>query len=226
MMLDRSLRDGAAPRLPSPRPSVVVLAVIAALVAPMTGCSDDTESAAAAGTTGGSTTGSTGSERIGAVNLEVYAQAMQTCPVGNVHIDIGNVKTEPPQTVNDGFSGASVTCTVAQVALDFVASGSIVQDRDDPQESLDFSFTGLDTKGVSGLGMVAIKDPADGTKYESTMANPCVFQFIESANHSISPGRLSVQFDCTEIVSEANSADTCSVRFGYVLLEKCDTVPM
>lgn len=224
-MLDRSDRDGAAPRLPSPRPGVVVLAAIAALAALMTGCSDDTESAAT-GTTGASTTGPTGSERFGAVNLEVYAQPMQTCPVGNVHIDIGNVKTEPPTTVSDGFSGASVTCTVAQVALDFVASGSIVQEGDDPQKSRDFSFSGLDTKGVSGLGRVAIKDPADGTKYESTMANPCVFQFIESANHSISPGRISVQFDCTEIVSEANSADTCSIRFGYVLLDKCDTVPM
>jgi hypothetical protein len=222
-MLDRSVCDGAAPCLPSPRPSVVVLAAIAALAAPATGCSDETESAAA--TTGASTTGPTGSERFGAVNLEIYAQPMQTCPVGNVHIDIGNVKTEPPQTVSDGFAGASVTCTVAQVALQFVASGSIVQESGDPQKSRDFSFSGLETEGVSGLGMVAIKDPADGTKYESNMDKPCVFQFIESAGHSVTPGRISVQFDCTQLVSEANSADTCSLRFGYVLLDKCNTVP-
>src|SRR5688572_8966997 len=86
-------------------------------------------------TTGGSTSGPSGNEPQGAVNLEIYTAMNQDCPIGNAHIDLGNTKVAPPDVLFDGFAGASVACSVAASGAAFDASATL------SKEGATFSFS-------------------------------------------------------------------------------------
>jgi hypothetical protein len=155
----------------------------------------------------------------GAVNLEMYETELQTCPAGNVHVDIGNVGSAPPVTVEDGKESASVACAVVPESGKLRASGAIAQG------AKSFSFRDLVTDGGSAIGFVTVSDPATGTVYAAPDAKPCVFQFAPGSTQGVEAGRIVVQFDCSSLVSEADAAHECSLRYGYVLLEHCEGEP-
>lgn len=155
----------------------------------------------------------------GAVNMEVYATAVQTCPPGNIHIDIGNNSASPPLVYEDGQDGAAVTCAVLSDGSKFHAEGNI------SKGAFSFSFRDVVTDGASAVGHVEFTDPASGAVYASTDLSPCVFQFAPSSEQGISAGKIFVQFDCSNLVSSMKSSDACSSRYGYVRLEYCAGSP-
>lgn len=151
----------------------------------------------------------------GAVNMEVYATAVQSCPPGNFHVDIGNVNAAPPMLYEDGQSGASVACSVLTEGSKLRAGGTIAKD------TFSFSFRDVLTDGTSAVGQVEFTDPATGTVYASSDLGPCVFQFAPSSGQGVSAGQIFVQFDCSNLISKVNPNETCSSRYGYVRLEHC-----
>lgn len=155
----------------------------------------------------------------GAVNLEIYETEIQTCPVGNVHIDIGNVSSAPPVTFENGKAGVAVACAVLPEAGKLRASGSLAQG------AKVFSFRDVVTDGSSAIGFVKVADPATGTEYATPDAKPCVFQFAPGSLQGVEAGKILVQFDCSSLVSAADPAHECSLRYGYVLLEHCEGEP-
>lgn len=191
-------------------------AALLALLAPLAACSDDEGGGGGGGEAGA---GGMAPRPTGAVAMEVYATMEQTCPPGNVHINIGNAQSAPPQTVVDGRDGASVGCAVVPSGDKLAASGSI------EQAELVFSFGGVETDGASALGNVSFRDPAGGTLYESAPGSPCVFQFAPGTEQGVAPGRIQVQFDCPSLVSEEDATAACASRYGYLLLENCDGAP-
>jgi hypothetical protein len=198
----------------------VKLRHIAALVlvpfAVLAGCSGDDD-----GNTSGGDGGSGGeifTGPRGAANMEVYAAEMQTCPPGNIHVDLGSVNSSPPALVLDGRDGGTVSCSVIATGQGYRASGAI------QKGAHDWSFSDVITDpGQSATGIVGFKDPASGVVYRSPTAQPCVFQFAPGSGQTIDEGKVFVQFDCGHLVSEANPADECSARYGYVLLEGCSS---
>lgn len=159
--------------------------------------------------------GPDGTEPMGAINMEVYAEQSQTCPPGNIHIDIGTVNSSPAVLVVDGFEGAKVTCSVVKSGGAFKASGSI------EQGDLAWAFTDLTADGPSAIAQVEFTDPKAGTRYLSNVAKPCVFQFAPGSLQGVDAGHIFVQFDCPDLVSVADPTNTCSSRYGYVRLENC-----
>ena len=153
----------------------------------------------------------------GAVNMEVYASEAQTCPPGNLHVDMGNPRTDPPLQVEDGRGGATVACTVSHSGSQYAANGTITKG----DASFSFSDVVIDDDLPSALGMVAFVD-ADGVQYQSQSAKPCVFQFAPQTEQGVVAGRIFVQFDCTSLVSAADPANDCSSRYGYVLVQGCE----
>lgn len=158
-----------------------------------------------------------GTEPAGAVKMEVYATEEQTCPPKDLQLAIGNVSSSPPVKVFDGFEGASVACAVVPKGDAFQASGTITDG------SFTFSFRDLLTGGSSAVGNVEIIDPKTGVTFASSSATPCVFQFAPNSEQSVAAGRIFVQFDCSKLVSAASAMETCSSRYGYVLVENCAT---
>jgi len=155
----------------------------------------------------------------GAVNMEVYATPVQSCPPGNFHIDIGNTKTMPPALVVDGWESATVSCAVIPMSGKFAASGAV------KQGALDFSFQDVLTDGSSAIGTVSFVDPsakASG-RYTSPGSMPCVFQFAPGTGQGVSTGKVWMQFDCSSLVSEVDATKSCSSRYGYVLVDRCAT---
>lgn len=188
-------------------------AVVFVPMALVAGCSSD--DAAPSDGTGGAG-GEVFEGARGAINMEVYAAEMQTCPAGNVHIDMGSVNSAPPNLVLDGKSGGAVSCAVVVTGGGYRASGHIQQGTDD------WSFSDVVTDpGQSATGIVSFKDPASGTMYRTPTNQPCVFQFAPGTGQTIDEGKVFVQFDCGHLVSDDNPADECSARYGYVLLEGC-----
>jgi len=175
------------------------------------GCSDETKSSASGHGSGG--TGPSGTEPRGGVNTEIFATPEQSCPPGNVHLDVGNLKTNPPEKEVDGFAGASIACSVVPMGESFAASGEIAQG------DVHFRFGDLTTKGDSATGSVSFESA--GVRYASTTAKPCVFQFAPSTEQAVSAGSLWVQFDCSSLVSDADASKACSSRNGYLLVENC-----
>ena len=191
--------------------SKLVTVSLLALVLPA--CSDETGTGTSSGQgTGGG--GPDGTERHGAVNMEVYATAEQTCPAGNVHIDVGNLKSDPPVVAIDGFDGASIACDVVPMGKAFAASGEI------SVGAVQFGFGDLTTDGTSAIGNASFTDAA-GTHYASHTAKPCVFQFAPGTAQAVSAGSLWVQFDCSSLVSDTDATQACSSRYGYLLVENC-----
>jgi hypothetical protein len=187
------------------------LAVLPFLALALPACSGSDDPFSSGSTSGGAAGGPRG-----AVNMEVYATEAQACPPGNVHIDIGLVNATPPTLVEHGVSGASVTCSVARDGGVFAASGAL------SSGSLAFSFDGVNTGGDSAIGAVGFRDPASGVDYASSDDKPCVFQFAPGTGQDIGPGSIFVQFDCANLVSAGNPGDSCSSRYGYLLLEGCE----
>src|SRR5262249_301619 len=134
----------------------IVLVALAALLIPLAACSgDDGGGSGGDGGQGGSAPRATG-----AIAMEVYATMERLWPAGNVHINIGNAQSAPPQTVSDGEDGATVACSVIPSGDKFQVSGTIEKGE------LSFSFSGLETDGTSALGSVGFADPATGVRYE------------------------------------------------------------
>src|SRR4051794_2336352 len=114
---------------------------------------------ACSGSEGTSSTGSGGPSATapeGAVNMEIYATVEQSCPIGNVHIDVGNSRVSPPELAVDAYQGAAISCAVVPKDELLSASGSI------QQGSFTFSFKDVVTAGDSATGQVTVKDPAAG----------------------------------------------------------------
>jgi hypothetical protein len=177
--------------------------------------------AACSGETGGSSSSTTGGEGpsdtapTGAVNLEVYTAEGQDCPIGNAHIDLGNTKIDPPELLVDAYEGASIACTVEPNGLVLDASASLSKDGSS------FSFSGVTSDGTSALGAVTIVLPDGGGEYRSTLQKPCVFQFAPGSGQEIAPGKVFVQFDCSELARDDDASKTCSSRYGYVYVDRC-----
>ena len=174
---------------------------------------------AGSGTTGagggsGSTATGTGGPRV-ALNVEVYGQPEQQCPAGNVHVDVGNASTSPPEWVADGEGGAHVACTIAVKGDKFEVSATIVSG------TRSFQVDGLATDGSSAIGHVRIADPATGAEYESTKQRPCLFQFSATDGQTVDAKQLFVGFDCSELESTTDKAKACSSRYGKLRLEGC-----
>lgn len=151
----------------------------------------------------------------GAVNMEVYATEEQSCPPGNIHIDVGFVNASPAKTVTDGEDGAKVSCAVGPSGGLLSASGSI------EKGAASFAFSvAVESGKPSAVGEVAFTDPASGVRYASAMS-PCLFQFAPGSSQGIKEGEIFVQFDCTALESEADPKLACSSRYGYVRLENC-----
>lgn len=194
-----------------PRPAALAaLALTLTAAACSEGGRDDDDDGGSGGGGGG------GLGPAGAVNMEVFESSGQSCPAGNVHIDIGNVKTAPPTTVRDGQDGARVSCAVVPSGGKLEASGSL------ELGALSFSFGGLVTAGESAIGTAGFHDPASGAAYSSPASSPCVFQFAPGTDQGIAAGRLSVQFDCSTLVNEQDPAAACAARYGYLLVEGCE----
>jgi hypothetical protein len=155
----------------------------------------------------------------GAVNMEVYATETQDCPPGNVHIDIGAVNAAPPVVHEDGEDGAAVACSVVAEGSKFNASGSLKRGM------IAFGFSDLVTNGSSAIGSVEFTDPATGVRYAATDGMPCVFQFAPGTAQGVEAGKIFVQFDCSNLVSDADATKACSSRYGYVTLEHCEGEP-
>jgi len=156
----------------------------------------------------------------GAANMEIYATETQDCPPGNVHIDVGTVNAQPPVTFEDGEDGAKVACSVVPEGGKFRASGSLAHG------AYAFSLRDLVTDGSSAIGAIDFTDPGSGERYATVDGKPCVFQFAPGSGQGISAGKLFVQFDCSNVVSEADPAKACSLRYGYVTLEHCEGEPL
>ena len=182
-----------------------------ALPVGLLGCSGDTT------IPGGSSTGEGPSTTApeGSVNVEIYATPAQKCPVGNVHIDLGNSKVEPPKVVVDAWEGASVTCSVTATGSGFAASGTL------KKGALSLTFKDVLSDGASSTGTISFKDPAGAATYTSTAAAPCVFQFAPGTKQGIDSGKAYMQFDCASLVNDADPALSCSARYGYVLVDRC-----
>jgi hypothetical protein len=180
----------------------------------LTACSDDRRRKSSSSSSTSEDPGPTG-----AVNFELYGTELQSCPVGNVHIDIGNVSSAPPVTFEDGKDGARVACSVMPEADKLRAEGTI------EHGGRDFSFRDVVTDGKSAIGFVTTSDPATGTVFAAPDSKPCIFQFVPGSSQGIEAGRIVVQFDCSSLVSAANPAEECSLRYGYVLLEHCEGEP-
>lgn len=168
---------------------------------------------------GGATSQPSG--RKGAVNVEIYESQGQSCPLGNVHLDIGSVNSSPVAEVADG-EGATITCRVAEgqsgsgdAGPPFAASGSLAQG------SVSFRFANVTATAStpSATGEVVIRDPNAGGEYAS---QSCVFEFLATQGDQIGPGMLHVEFQCGTLASAADPAKTCAARNGYLLLEACD----
>jgi hypothetical protein len=185
------------------------IAAITLSLASLAGCSSDEPKPSTSGDPPGEP------KPTGAINMEVYATETQSCPPGNVQIDVGTVNSSPPETVVDGKDGAKVSCSVAPSGGKFNASGSI------EKGSLSFAFRDVVTGGMSAVGQVEFSDPAAGVRYASTLDKPCVFQFAPGSDQGVEAGRIFVQFDCATLASAADPLDVCSARYGYVLLENC-----
>lgn len=181
----------------------------------LAGCSDDSGESNSGG---GGEGGEYFSGPRGALNLEVYAADQQTCPPGNVHLDIGTVNASPPIFVYDGISGAGVTCTVKPTGQGLGVTSHLTN------ASNDVSVTDMITDaGVSAVGIVRFVEPASGAVYSSPINQPCVFQFAPGTDQTIEAGRVFVQFDCGHLVNEADATQECAGRYGYLHLEGCDT---
>lgn len=154
-----------------------------------------------------------------AVKLEIYATEAQDCPPGNVLIDLGNVSSAPPVTFEDGKDGSAVACSVVPESGKLLASGSITRD------ATSFAFRDVLTDGASAIGHVSFKDPESGAIYATPDGKPCVFQFAPGSGQAIEAGRIFVQFDCSNLVSEADPTKACSGRNGYLLFEHCEGEP-
>ena len=185
-----------------------------ALPAGLLGCSGDT-----ATTAGGSSTGEGPSDTApeGAVNVEIYPSTEQICPVGNVHIDLGNSKDEPPKVEIDAWEGASVACAVTLDA----AKGGLNASGTLKKGALSLSFKDVWSSGTSTTGTISFKDPAGAATYTSPAAAPCVFQFAPGTSQGIEAGKVYMQFDCTSLVNDADPKLSCSARYGYVLVDRC-----
>ncbi len=181
------------------------IALAAACVA---GCSSGGEAA-------NGSTGDAGAVARGAVDLEVYATEEQSCPPGNVHVDIGHVTTSPPDMLAHGVDGARVECAVVQNEEKFAASGTVARG------AASFSFRDVVTAGASAIGHVEVVDPASGIRYASSEAHPCLFQFSATSGQGIGAGRIDVGFDCSDLVSAADPSKSCSSRYGSLRLEAC-----
>jgi hypothetical protein len=155
----------------------------------------------------------------GAVNLELYETESQVCPPGNVHVDVGNVSSAPPVTLEDGKDGAAVACSVVPEAGKLRASGSIAHG------AKVFSFRDVLTDGKSAVGFVTVSDPTSGTVYAAPDGKPCIFEFAPGSTQGVEAGRIGVQFACTSLVSAADATHACSLRNGHVLLEHCEGEP-
>ncbi|MEO7331873.1 MAG: hypothetical protein ABI193_25075 [Minicystis sp.] len=167
-------------------------------------------------TTGTSSTGGPSSTApVGAVNMEIYATPEQSCPIGNIHLDIGNSRVMPPELATDAFEGAAITCKVVANGGGFTASGMIKKESDD------FAFEGVNSSGESAVGFVTVKDPVTGDSYRSPDTAPCVFQFAPGSGQGLEAGKAWMQFDCSSLVSEKDSTLSCSSRYGYVLVDRC-----
>jgi hypothetical protein len=187
-------------------PSALALALALGLSA----CSDD-----GSGTTSADDGGKGEPKPTGAVNMEVYATEEQSCPPGNIHIDIGVVNASPAKTVTDGEDGAKVSCAVGPSGSVLSASGSI------EKGAASFAFSvAVESGKPSAVGEVAFTDPASGVRYASGMS-PCLFQFAPGSGQGIEEGEIFVQFDCSALESEADPKLACSSRYGYVRLESC-----
>lgn len=186
------------------------MAVILLVAAALPACSHDE-------TTGSSSTGGGPDPNgpAGAVNMEVYSTPDQTCPPGNFHIDVGNTKITPSELVLNGESDTTIACSVIPTSGKFATTGSI------KQGDLDWSVKDLLTDGTSATGTVSFVDPSGSGRYTSSMTHPCVFQFAPGSKQGISTGDVFVQFDCSDLVSEADATKSCSSRYGYVQFERC-----
>jgi hypothetical protein len=184
------------------------------LASTLSGCGDEPRKHSSSGETDPGDPGPTG-----AVNMEVYATETQDCPPGNVHIDIGTVNAAPPVVLEDGEDGAAIACSVVPDGNKLRASGSLKRGM------VAFSFSDLVTDGSSAIGSVAFTDPASGVRYASVDGKPCVFQFAPGTAQGIQAGKVFVQFDCSNLVSDADASKACSSRYGYVTLSHCEGEP-
>ena len=175
------------------------------------GCSSDTGSPSGSGTGEGPST----TAPQGAVNVEIYATPEQTCPVGNVHIDLGNSKVEPPKLEVDAWEGASVKCSVAATGMGFGASGTL------KKGAYSLTFKDVVSDGGSATGTVSFKDPAGSATYTNPTATPCIFQFTPGTTQGLDAGKAFMQFDCSALVNDADPKQSCSARYGYVLVDRC-----
>ncbi|MEP7125235.1 MAG: hypothetical protein ABJE95_30170 [Byssovorax sp.] len=183
-----------------------------AFPAGLLGCSGDTATTAGSSSSGD---GPSPTAPEGAVNVEIYASTDQTCPVGNVHVDLGNSKLTPPTLETDGWEGASVVCSVTANGSGFSASGTLKKGA----QSL--TFKDVSSSGMSTTGTISFKDPAGAATYTSPAAAPCVFQFAPGTAQGIEAGKTYMQFDCTSLVNDADPKLACSARYGYVLVDRC-----
>jgi hypothetical protein len=187
-------------------PSALALALTLGLSA----CSDD-----GSGTSSSDDSGNGDPKPTGAINMEVYATEEQSCPPGNIHVDVGAVNASPAKTVTDGEDGAKVACAVVPSGGLLSASGSI------EKGSASFAFAvKVESGKPSAVGEVAFTDPGSGVRYASAMP-PCLFQFAPGSGQAIKEGEIFVQFDCPALESAADPNDACSSRYGYVRLENC-----
>jgi hypothetical protein len=188
-----------------------IFAFAFALPAGLFGCSSDT------GTSGGSSTGAGPSTTApeGAVNVEIYANTDQTCPVGNVHVDLGNSKVEPPKVEVDAWEGASVVCSVTANGDGFAASGTL------KKGALSLTFKDVVSSGKSTTGTISFKDPGSAATYTSPAQTPCIFQFDPGTTQGIEAGKAYMHFECASLVNDADPSSSCSSRYGYVLVDRC-----
>ena len=210
MSLDARARDQEQDR--SMRFSLLfALALPAGLLA----CSGDPDPTGGSSSTG---EGPSTTAPEGAVNVEIYATPDQTCPVGNVHIDLGNSKVEPPKVEVDAWQGASVTCSVSATGSGFAASGTL------KKGALSLTFKDVLSDGGSATGTISFKDPAGAATYTSEAKTPCIFQFAPGTAQGIDTGKAFMQFDCASLVHDADPKLSCSARYGYVLVDRCDGI--
>jgi hypothetical protein len=172
-------------------------------------CSGD-EGTGTSGASGPSTTAPQG-----AVNMEIYSTPDQSCPIGNVHVDIGNSRVNPPELAVDAWEGASIDCSVVATGGGFTANGAIKKGE------FDFAFEGVTSSGESAIGKVSVHDPATGELYQSLDGTPCVFQFAPGSGQGIEAGKAWMQFDCATLANAKDPQLSCSSRYGYVLVDRC-----
>lgn len=184
-----------------------------ALSSAVLGCSGDSVTTTGSGSSTGEGPSTTAPE--GAVNVEIYATPEQKCPVGNVHIDVGNSKVEPPKLEVDAYQGASIVCSVTATGSGFDASGTL------KKGALALTFKDVLSDGKSATGNIQFKDPAGAATYSSPAATPCIFQFTPGTAQAIDAGKVFMSFDCSSLVNDADPTQSCSARYGYVLVDRC-----